>query len=221
MKKNSIFRQRKEQAFYENSLYMSFLTNRHNIENEVITLLTQGDKKAISLAYKNYADALLGIIVRIVKSREIAEEVLQDTFVKIWGNADKFDESKGRLFTWFANIARNTAIDMVRSARYQRLQKTESLENPVHTSKDPETAMELKDAGLEKVINSMDEKYRQIIDKLYFEGYSHSELADEMGIPLGTVKSRLRLAIKELREKLGGDFLTILILVILLLATMI
>lgn len=199
---------------------MSFLSYKKDIENQVIALLLQGDRKAISIAYKNYADALFGIILRIVKSNEIAEEVLHDTFIKIWDNAGKFDESKGRLFTWFANIARNSAIDMVRSARYRKLQKTESLENTVHTDMEQESIMEIKDAGLEKVINSMDEKYRQIIDKLYFEGYTHTELAEEMGIPLGTVKSRLRLAIKELREKLEGDFLTLLILILLLLATL-
>ena len=199
---------------------MSFLSNRNDIETQVVTLLKQGDKKAVSIAYQNYADALFGIIVRIVKSKEIAEEVLQDTFVKIWGNASKFDESKGRLFTWFANIARNSAIDMVRSAKYRNLQKTDSLDNPVYTNVDPNTNMEIKDAGLEKVINSMDEKYRLIIDKLYFEGYSHSELSKELGIPLGTVKSRLRLAIKELRQKLDGDIVKILLLIILFLAAM-
>lgn len=199
---------------------MSFLSNRKDVENQVVTLLKQGDKKAVSIAYRNYADALLGIIIRIVKSKEIAEEVLQDTFVKIWSNASKFDESKGRLFTWFANIARNSAIDMVRSAKYQQLQKTESLENPVFTNIDAVVNSEIRDSGLEKVINSMDEKYRLIIDKLYFEGYSHSELAKEMGIPLGTVKSRLRLAIKELRQKLDGDFIKILLLIILFLAAM-
>ncbi len=202
------------------SLLMSFLSNRIDIEKEVITLLSQGDKKAISVAYQNYADALYGIIVRIVKSHEIAEEVLQDTFIKVWGNANKFDESKGRLFTWFANIARNSAIDMVRSAKYQNFQKTDSLDNPVYTNIAPDTNIELKDPGLEKVINSLDEKYRIIIDKLYFEGYSHSELAKEMDIPLGTVKSRLRLAIKELRHKLDGDFIKILLLILLFLSAM-
>jgi RNA polymerase sigma-70 factor, ECF subfamily len=220
LKKKSIFKQ--PTGFLKrNHLLMSFLSNKKNIETEVITLLAQGDKKAISLAYKNYADALFGIIVRIVKTKEIAEEVLQDTFVKVWDNASKFDESKGRLFTWFANIARNTAIDMVRSARYQKLQKTDTLENPVHTNTASVANIEIRDSGLEKVINSMDEKYRKIIDKLYFEGYSHSELAKEMDIPLGTVKSRLRLAIKELRQKLDGDFLTILLIILLFLAAMV
>jgi len=199
---------------------MSALTNKKDIEIEVITLLSQRDKSAISMAYQNYADALFGIIVRIVKSKEIAEEVLQDTFLKIWNNASKFDKSKGRLFTWFANIARNTAIDMVRSAKYQQIKKTDSLENSVNTNIALITNLEIKDTGLEKVINSLDEKYRQIIDKLYFEGYTHSELAKEMDIPLGTVKSRLRLAIKELRHKLDGDFLKIILLIILFLAAM-
>ncbi len=199
---------------------MSFLSNKQNIEEQVITLLSHGDRKAISVAYQNYADALFGIIFRIVKSKEIAEEVLQDTFIKVWGNANKFDKSKGRLFTWFANIARNSAIDMVRSAKYRNLQKTESLDNPVYTNNDPDVNIEIKDTGLEKVINSLDEKYRMIIDKLYFEGYSHSELAKEMDIPLGTIKSRLRLAIKELRQKLDGEFIGILLLIILFLAAM-
>jgi len=199
---------------------MSSLSNKKDIEIEVITLLSQRDKSAISMAYQNYADALFGIIVRIVKSKEIAEEVLQDTFLKIWSNASKFDKSKGRLFTWFANIARNTAIDMVRSAKYQQIKKTDSLENSVNTNIALNTNLEIKDTGLEKVINSLDEKYRQIIDKLYFEGYTHSELAKEMDIPLGTVKSRLRLAIKELRHKLDGDFLKIILLIILFLAAM-
>ena len=199
---------------------MSSLSNKKNIETEVIALLTQRDKRAVSVAYQNYADALFGIIIRVVKSNEIAEEVLQDTFLKIWNNASKFDESKGRLFTWFANIARNSAIDMVRSAKYQQIKKTDSLENSVNNNIALNTNLEIKDAGLEKVINSLDEKYRQIIDKLYFEGYSHSELAKEMGIPLGTVKSRLRLAIKELRQKLDGDFLKILLLILLFLTAM-
>ena len=200
---------------------MSSLSNKKNIENEVIALLKRGDQRAVSLAYQNYADALFGIVVRIVKSKEIAEEVLQDTFVKIWKNASKFDQSKGRLFTWFANIARNTAIDMVRSAKYQQLQKTENMENYVFTNTSKGETPEIRDSGLEKVINSLDEKYRLIIDKLYFEGYSHSELSKEMGIPLGTVKSRLRLAIKELRQVLGDDLVKILVLLILFLAAMI
>ena len=197
---------------------MSSFSNKKNIENEVVSLLSQRDKRAISLAYRNYADALFGIIIRIVKSKEIAEEVLQDTFLKIWKNANKFDERKGRLFTWFANIARNASIDMIRSARYQQLKKTESIENFVNTNISFGTDSKIKDSGLEKVINSLDGKYRMIIDKLYFEGYSHSELAKEMDIPLGTVKSRLRLAIKELRQKLGDEFISILILILLFLA---
>ena len=198
---------------------MSALTNKKNIENEVISLLKQRDKRAVSVAYQNYGDALFGIILRIVKSNEIAEEVLQDTFLKIWNNAAKFDNNKGRLFTWFANIARNAAIDMVRSARYQRVQKTESLENSVFNISDSLNP-EVKDSGLEKVINSLDEKYRLIIDKLYFEGYSQSELSKELDIPLGTVKSRVRIAIKELRRLLGDDMIKILILLILFLAAM-
>jgi len=168
-------------------------------------LLQKGDKQGISLAYKNYGDTLLGLIYKVVQSKEIAEEVLQDTFVKIWKYSAQYDKSKGRLFTWFANIARNSAIDKVRSAGFQRVKKTESLENFV--SKDRLGAVDMKtaDSGLITTIESLDEKYRKLIDLVYFQGYSQREIEKEFNIPLGTVKTRLRAAINELRSKLNKD----------------
>lgn len=191
-----------------------------NIEKEIVAHLENGDRKAIDLAYKNYGKALYGIILRVVKTGEIAEEVLQDVFVKIWLNAKSYNRTKGRLFTWMSNIARNAAIDSIRTARSKREQKTASIENPVYENIGGNEEMNIKDFALEKIINSLDEKHRLLIDLTYFQGYSQREIEKELGIPLGTIKSRLRLAINQLREKLGDDQVRNLLLSIVLLLSL-
>jgi len=135
----------------------------------------------------------------------VAEEVLQDTFVKIWKNARKYEASKGRLFTWFANIARNTAIDRLRSAGFRQQQKTTSTENLVDINVMGSENAQIEDTGLSAVLASLDPKYRELIEPTYFQGYSQRDIEKELGIPLGTIKTRLRTAINELRSKLNND----------------
>lgn len=175
------------------------------IEQKIVELLAKADRQAVSLAYQHYGDAVYGMILRVISDKEIAREVLQDVFVKVWQNAEKYDRKKGRLFTWLANIARNAAIDRTRSKDFRRNQQTDSLENFV-TNDISGGEMDLRDSGLKKVIDSLDEKYRTLIDLAYFQGYSHRELEKKLDIPLGTIKSRLRQAINQLRDILEkGD----------------
>ncbi|MFK7774737.1 MAG: RNA polymerase sigma factor [Saprospiraceae bacterium] len=194
--------------------------NISNTEKEIVAYLEQGDRRAIDIAYKNYGRALYGIIIRVVKSSEVAEEVLQDVFIKIWTNAQSYNRSKGRLFTWMSNIARNASIDSIRTARSKREQKTASIENPVYENIGGKEEMNVKDFALQKVINSLDEKHRILIDYTYFQGYSQREIEKELGIPLGTIKSRLRLAINQLREKLNDDQIRNLLVSIVLFLSM-
>jgi len=199
---------------------MSNTKNITEIEKEITKLMALGDRKAVNLAYENYGDILYGIIRRIVKSEELAEEVLQDVMVKVWINSKSYNNKKGRLFTWLSNIARNTSIDCLRSARNNREKKTTSIENFVSDSIVGSEELKLKDSGLEKVVNSLDEKHRILIDMTYFQGYSQRELAKELNIPLGTIKSRLRLAINELRTKLSDDQVRNLLLSVALVLTL-
>ncbi len=175
------------------------------IERQIVELMSKGDREAVNLIYKNYGNTLYGIIVRVVKSEAVAEEVLQDVMVKVWMHAASYNRTKGRLFTWLANIARNASIDSVRSARNTREQKTTSIENFVTDSIGGSEELKLRDSGLAKIINSLDEKHRILIDLAYFQGYSQREIEKELDIPLGTIKSRLRLAINQLRAKLNDD----------------
>ena len=174
-------------------------------DRNIKELLDSNPRLAIDKILDKYGGALLGVIMKIVGSREVAEDVLQDTAVKVWQNAEKYDESKGRLFTWLLNIARNTAIDKIRTKKFQQNQKSQSLEDSVYNNVTFSEEIKTKDAGLQKVINSLEEKYRKIIELLYFKGYTQKEVTEELGLPLGTVKSRSRIALRKLRELLKND----------------
>jgi RNA polymerase sigma-70 factor, ECF subfamily len=182
------------------------------MENQqLITRLRQQDRAAVGELYDAYGGALFGVVLRIVHSRELAEQVLQDTFVKVWRNIASYDASKGRLFTWLLNIARNTAIDVTRSAQFQQSSKTDSLDNLVYQpgghSVNPDHV------GLRDMVDNLDEKYRSLIDLIYFKGYTQEEVAEETGIPLGTIKTRLRYAMAELRTLFGDGLTTALLLI--------
>lgn len=191
-----------------------FVNNKHtNIESTIVALLQQRDKEAIELLYEHYSAALYGIILRIVPSEVLAQEVLQDVFMKVWNNAEKYDADKGRLFTWLAQIARNAAKDALRSRRHKQDNKTDSLADNVGNDSSLSHNPRIADSGLRTVIDGLDKKYREIIDLLYFQGYSHSEAAKELDIPIGTLKSRTRKAILELRKLLGNELITIFLII--------
>ena len=190
------------------------VNNKHtNIESEIVTLLKQRDKEAIVLLYEHYSPALYGIILRIVPSEALAQEVLQDVFMKVWNNADKYDTNKGRLFTWLAQITRNAAKDALRSRLHKQDTKTDTLADDVGNDSSLSHSPRIEDSGLRKTIDSLDRKYKEIIDLLYFQGYSHSEASKELDIPLGTLKSRVRKAILELRKLLGNELINILLII--------
>jgi RNA polymerase sigma-70 factor (ECF subfamily) len=180
--------------------------NISDIELRIVALLKDKKKDAISLIYDHYSPALYGVILRIVNTPENAEEVLQNVLLKVWTNSASYDASKGRLFTWLVNIARNSAIDYTRSAKFKAEKKSNPFDvNVYNNNKAFASEDDLKDSGLEKVINNLDIKYQKIIELVYFKQFTQREIVDELNIPLGTVKSRLRIALRELRTALGGD----------------
>lgn len=176
------------------------------MEEKIIYLLQKQDKEAISLLYDNYASVLYGVVVRIVRSPDIAQDVMQESFVKIWKHGANYDASKGKLFTWLLNIVKNTAIDMTRSADWKRAEKTSNLSTIVSygsTSTIPEYL------DLRKLVDNLDLKQRVLIDLIYFQGYTHQEVEKTLNIPLGTIKTRLRMAINDLRKVFNVTPITI------------
>ncbi|MCU0348953.1 MAG: sigma-70 family RNA polymerase sigma factor [Saprospiraceae bacterium] len=171
-------------------------------ETEIIAALKLGDKNALGEVYDRYSAALYGVVLRIVQSPEVAEEVVQDVFLKIFRNIGSFDENKGRFSTWVINVARNAAIDATRTSEFKNRQKTDQFDFVVYRESHPATN-NVDTIGLRELVNKLDEKHRKVIDLAYFQGYTQSEIEQEMNIPIGTVKTRMRLAMKELRKYFG------------------
>ena len=175
-------------------------------EEELVLLLKSQDQQAFSYLYDNYAAALNGIIYRMVESRELAEDILQEAFVKIWNNFSSYDTGKGRLFTWMLNITRNLTIDTLRSKGYKKQSKISNDENTVsNLSGDMNMAERFDALGLRKQLVNLKPEQRSIIDLAYFNGYTQDEISKEMNIPLGTVKTRMRAAMIELRKMLENN----------------
>lgn len=148
-----------------------------------------------------YSGSLYGVIYRIVQHEEIAEDLLQDTFVKIWNSFPLYDPAKGRLFTWMVNLARNLSIDKIRSRDFRNNSKNQDLENTVNVI-DEQRSTEINPdlIGVKELVKLLKPEQKSVLDLVYFRGYTHVEASEELGIPLGTVKTRMRMAIITLRK---------------------
>lgn len=155
---------------------------------------------SLDYLYDHYSSALFGIVSRIISNEDVAEEVLQDAFLKIWDKIAAYDESKGRLFTWMLNLTRNLAIDKTRSKEISKGKKTDDLQKVVSKVDNQEfVETQVEAIGLKEVLLKLPAEQRFVVEKVYLGGFTHAELADEFNIPLGTVKTRLRMAMTELR----------------------
>lgn len=163
--------------------------------------LRNREKIAVEALYDMYSSSLYGVIVRIIIDTDTAEDVLQDTFVKIWHSFSSYSAEKGRLFTWMVNIARNLAIDKIRSKDFKNHNKNQELENNVtFIDEQRNTVYNPELLGIKDLVGTLKPDQKSILDLVYFKGYTHVEAADELGIPLGTIKTRLRTAVLQLRK---------------------
>ena len=170
----------------------------------LIDKFLQKDPASFEKIYELYSESLFGVINSVVHNQEVAEELLQDTFVKIWNNSDKYNPSKGRFFTWMLNIARNGAIDKTRSKDFKNQKKNHKAEYFVDILEAKGSFNTSVDAiGIKKYVDVLEPLCKKIIHFLFFQGYTQKETAEELNIPLGTVKTRNRICIKKLRDIVG------------------
>ena len=170
-------------------------------EDELVSLLQNKDVVAFSYLYDNYSAALFGIIYKMVENKELAEDILQEVFVKIWNSFSSYNSSKGRLFTWILNITRNFVIDTLRSKSYKKQVKIQGYENSVDNFIENSSGTGQFDSlGIRRHLTRLKDDQKQIIDLAYFAGFTQEEIAKQLSIPLGTVKTRMRTAIMELRK---------------------
>jgi RNA polymerase sigma-70 factor (ECF subfamily) len=170
-------------------------------EGELVSLLKDKNDQAFSYLYDNYAGALYGVVKQIVTDTEMCNDVVQEVFVSIWRKIDSYDATKGRLFTWMLNVARNASIDKVRSRNYQQSLKQQPIDD--NELSHPVVRMGIDDFGLKKVLGKLKDEQRMLVDLSYYQGYTHEQIAKALNIPLGTVKTRLRTALMQLRTMLS------------------
>jgi len=180
-------------------------TKTHIPEEDIITLLANKDKEILGYIYDQYAPALYGIILRIVRSQDVAEDVLQEVFIKIWKNCGEYNKSKGRLFTWMLNIARNAAIDTTRGPEFKMSAEIQNPAADVDISHERLIAVphNVNGIGIAEKVSQLKPEHKLVIDTIYFGGYTHAEAAEKLKLPLGTLKTRVKIALRELRKLLN------------------
>ncbi|WP_339894159.1 sigma-70 family RNA polymerase sigma factor [uncultured Algibacter sp.] len=159
------------------------------------------DEKAFERLYGIYSDSMHGVIYNIVRDHDIAEEVMQDVFIKVWHKADSYSKEKGRFFTWILNISRNAAIDKIRSKAFKKSKQNLNTDYFVDIIETHESLDDKTDAiGVKKFVSKLKEKCKEVIELLYFKGYTQSEASEALDMPIGTIKTRNRNCIQELRN---------------------
>lgn len=165
--------------------------------------LRRSERAAFAYLYDNYSAALYGVLHKILHDDETAQDVLQEAFVKIWRNVSNYDATKGRLFTWMLNVARNLAIDRLRSKQHSNSQRTDGLEAASRYGSEDGVILSKPDVDIVRErIAQLKVEQRAAMELVYFEGYTHVEAAEKLNVPLGTLKTRLRLALQRIRGEL-------------------
>ncbi|MEZ0486353.1 RNA polymerase sigma factor [Fibrella aquatica] len=168
--------------------------------------LRRRDERAFRWLYNRYSASLAWQIQKVIHDHDQAEDLLQDVFVKIWQHIDRYDASKGRLYTWMCNVARHTAIDAGRASTTRSRPATSHL-LPI----DEQTTYLIDQVsrlppintdriGVKSLLATLSPQHQQLVTLLYFRGYTQQEAADELFLPVGTVKTRLRSALRGLRQ---------------------
>ena len=161
------------------------------------------DEKAFETLYNMYSDSMHGVIYNIVRDNDIAQEVMQDVFIKAWHNSGTYSAKKGRFFTWLINIARNAAIDKTRSKAFKNSKKNLQADFFVDILENQDNLNNQTDAiGIKKFVQQLKKKCIEVIELLYFKGFTQKEASETLEMPIGTIKTRNRNCINELRNML-------------------
>lgn len=174
--------------------------------NALLLRVAQGDQRAFSDLYDIIAARMLGLVRHVLKDHAQSEEVVQEVLLEVWQTAPRFDPNKGKAVTWMLTMAHRRAIDRVRSAQSSRDRDTRVGIRDLDRDFDSvveSVEIRIEHDRVEKALSRLTELQRQAVELAYYGGYSHSEVSAMLGIPMGTVKTRLRDGMMRLREELG------------------
>lgn len=184
-----------------NQYRMKSAVQHSNDDQMLHSLMENKDPRCLDIIYERFGGIMFTMVSRMVKPREQAEDVLQETMVKIWNNLDRFDPSKAKLITWMIQIAKNQSLDYLKSKRAKKEKITDSVDVREDVGQVPMTTVNKDLIDVKKIVDdSFDKRDRQILDMLYFQGYTQKEVSENLNIPLGSVKTRVRITLKELRS---------------------
>lgn len=178
---------------------------------ELVSRLCQRDPDALGAIYDRYAHAAYGLVLRITHDPGVTEDLLQELFIRLWNRAGEFNAGRGALGVWILSIARNLAIDHVRSAQARFAQRMAPVEQLDHyrtpSSEAGQESIIDRTRAVRTALSSLNANEKQVLELAYFEGCSHTEIATRLGAPLGTVKSWMRAALSRMRNsaKEGGQ----------------
>ena len=175
-------------------------------EEKLIEAMISNSSIGAEALYNMYSKSLYGVILGIVINKEMAEDILQETFIKIWNRKKQYEPEKGRLFTWMVTIARNSSKDMLRSKTHRKFVKTIAIEERIHLiEQENQIIINTDIIGVRSFLHSLKKEHLVIFELIYYKGYTHKEIAELLGIPLGTVKTRWRQGILALRAIYGDN----------------
>src|SRR5580704_13530939 len=182
----------------------------HAVEGdpELVARLQRRDPQALAELYDRYGRLVYSLIVRVVRDGAIAEDLVQETFLRVWNRVHGFDGDKGSIGPWLLAVARNRAIDYLRSSsgRERNAVEFEETDHPaLYTDMERDILSSDNARVLKGALNKLSPNLRQVIELAYFEGLTQTEMAERMGQPLGTVKTWVRAALKSLRDDLGAQ----------------
>jgi RNA polymerase sigma factor (sigma-70 family) len=164
-------------------------------EEMLVQRLRDRDDRALSILHDQYAKSLLAVIRRLVRDEEQAYDILQEGLLKVWLNIGSYDASRGRFFTWMARVCSNQAIDSLRNPHYRFNCRNHSLENSGAQQVLAPTAFNPDHIGMRELLLKLKPRQREVIDLVYFGGRTQAEAAEKLGIPIPTVKTRVRAAL--------------------------
>ncbi len=187
------------------SLWLALHVGSNDVE--LIERLRRRDAQALAELYDRYGRLVYSLILRVVKDAGIAEDLVQETFMRVWNRVQAFDAQKGSIGPWLLAVARNRAIDYLRSAggRERNALEFEETDHPaLYTNMEHDILSSDQARLIQTALGKLSPNQRQVIELAYFEGLSQTEMAERMGQPLGTVKTWVRSALKNLRDDLGA-----------------
>lgn len=181
-------------------------------EEELVNLITQSNEQALEELYDRFAPTVMGVAYRIVRSRGVAEEIVQETFCRVWDKSDTFDASKGNAKAWLFRIARNLALDNVRRQKI-RPQAAASENAELMMAQEPDEDANVAESAwasmrreqLQDALGQLPNEQQQVLELAYFEGYTRKEISSATGLALGTVHTRARLGLQKMRDLLKVD----------------